>query len=106
MIRILVVDDEDVRNTIVRELEVQVPGNFEGVKAEVEWVPVDTDDSAVLREILATKALEHWDALLVDVNLYPDKGDMPPLLVPCQLVEEFGKYIQAAIVFIYSGLIE
>src|SRR5579859_6215332 len=31
---------------------------------------------------------------------------MPPMLVPCQLVEEFRKSNQAALVFIYSGLIE
>ena len=100
------VDDEDVTNTHVRKLEQAIAANFEDQQPDVQLIRVDCDDSAILRSELGERAKEHWDALLIDVNLYPEKEGMPPLLVPCQLVEEFRKTNQAALVFIYSGLIE
>jgi len=106
MIRILIVDDEDVTNSHVRKLQEGIAANFDGEQPHVELIRVDSDDSAVLRSELSERAKDHWDALLIDVNLYPDNESLPRLLVPCQLVEEFRKSNQSAMVFIYSGLIE
>lgn len=105
MTRILLIDDED-RSSHVRQLKEGIERDLEMPDPEVIFIRVDSLDSESLRAQVTEMAKEHWDAIMIDVNLYPENPGLPQILVPCQVIEGFRQQNKTAMAFIYSGLIE
>ena len=106
MIRILIIDNEDVTHTHVRKLQEGVASAFEKSEPFVKFIHVTSEDSAILLAEVEELAKEHWDVIMIDVNLYPEKEGLPPLLVPCAVIDGFRRHNKTALAFVYSGLIE